>query len=80
LHDYFDKPDYYQTKAGVVDRKKLGNRQLTEGGQCKVCLEEKIGNEFYALGCGHSYCRDCWQYVEKGEERMEGKRGNNNRK
>eukprot|EP00026_Physarum_polycephalum_P004933 Phypoly_transcript_04959.p1 GENE.Phypoly_transcript_04959~~Phypoly_transcript_04959.p1 ORF type:complete len:625 (-),score=55.40 Phypoly_transcript_04959:55-1929(-) len=70
LHDYFDKPEYYLSKAGVMDRTKSG--QLSEPSQCNVCLDEKPANEFYALGCAHSYCRDCWKEYLQGLALTEG--------
>lgn len=61
LRDYFDRPDFFLKEAGVVDRPILFNPTTnTDPIVCKVCLEDKVPKEFFALGCGHSYCRDCW--------------------
>jgi ariadne-1 len=68
LHDYFDKPDYYLAQAGVIDRSKITSKP----GQCLVCLDEKPASEFYALGCNHSYCRDCWKGYLQGIALNEG--------
>lgn len=59
LHDYFDKPEYYLKEAGVTQRPSRAV-DPTENDTCKVCLEEKLVSEFYALGCGHAYCKECW--------------------
>jgi len=72
LHDYYDKPDYYLSKAGVVDRTKSILARNGDPEQCRVCLDEKKASEFYALGCGHSYCRDCWQEYLQGYALNEG--------
>lgn len=58
LHDYYDRPDHFLREAGVTERSSLS---LPEANTvCKVCLEEKTPKEFYALGCGHAYCKECW--------------------
>lgn len=59
LHNYFDRPDFYLREAGVRDMFTLPDQELNL--MCKVCLEEKPSKEFYSLGCGHAYCRECWR-------------------
>lgn len=27
---------------------------------CPVCATSQIGDKFYSLACGHSFCKDCW--------------------
>jgi len=78
LHDYFDLPEYYLKKAGVVEKSSTtstctsGNNDSSIIEKCKVCLDEKLCQEFFALGCGHLYCRDCWQEYLQGLAITEG--------
>lgn len=60
LHDYFERPDYYLREAGVPDGPSGRARPSGENDTCKICLEDRPSSEFYALGCGHLYCRECW--------------------
>lgn len=27
---------------------------------CPVCATVQLGDKFYSLSCGHSFCKDCW--------------------
>jgi len=27
---------------------------------CPVCASSQLGDKFYSLACGHSFCKDCW--------------------
>lgn len=66
LHDYYDRPDFYLREAGVTERSTEQPVKSDAIASCKVCLEERPGNEFYAMGCNHAYCKECWKtYIQE---------------
>ena len=45
---------------------------------CDVCMDEKPSSQFFALSCGHYFCRSCWEdhlasaVESKGQEAVSG--------
>ena len=59
---YFDDIEKCQEQAGIVAPEEQSDDQLNENGEfpCAVCLDDVPMDKTYALGCGHRYCRECW--------------------
>lgn len=65
LRKYFDCPDMYLQEAGLFVRTS-STPSTQQAIYCAICLEDKTCSLFFALGCGHSYCSDCWrEYIHQ---------------
>jgi len=65
---YFDKPEKYNTDAGVMVASSTTTTTTTQTGgddedefECPVCMNDVPADDSYALACGHRFCTDCWQ-------------------
>ncbi|CAO1621157.1 unnamed protein product [Jaminaea pallidilutea] len=71
IERYMDDPDAVKVQAGVIDDPTRPKLQKSRDFTCSVCYtstedEDSGVLETLALGCGHRFCKDCYQaYVEQ---------------
>lgn len=77
IERYMDDPDKVKVEAGVLDDPVRPRLQQSSDFTCSVCYmssEDQSDGfiETLALGCGHRFCRDCYQYYIEQKVREEG--------
>ncbi|EGC37299.1 hypothetical protein DICPUDRAFT_94109 [Dictyostelium purpureum] len=67
LSEYFEDPESYCSKAGIINPSNASNYDNTsishfpQNSVCIICFEQSNG-DFYSLPCGHGpYCLGCWK-------------------
>jgi ariadne-1 len=68
---YLENPDDILTHVGMqfYGREIAGS---TEEVECRICDEDFPPAECFALGCGHWFCRGCWQHYLTNKIQHEG--------
>ena len=70
LDTWYEDVDKNKVLVGLelspAKKKELLDKGVEENGEnCLICFEDKNDN-FFALDCGHEFCKDCWKgYLEE---------------
>ena len=50
----------FDTKIAQLHPETNASRSSENGGYCIICYNELGASTSFALGCGHTFCNECW--------------------